>query len=803
MVGGFETLIYTDCRAGQGLSGAAGMQFQAASPGADRGAMALVQQHLLYEAPARYMRERRPVADYPRSFAHIARGYLATACGVYLGREISGAREGNQLTHSIVTKDPGAYGLVRPAQLFEASFWTTRPAPTTNCPALTDRWRPGPFGAAEAKQFVASEPDGERTLVALVSALERVSGKAARRVLFISSHPRPVLRWLTAATLLLPQREALRIGFKVFSTNPATATMPVVAVHPEWSSSTARVDNDLGYWVFDLMHHKLSDVDLSERAQAWVAHFLSEDPFDVVDAIEIAGTAHEPDRLARAIGLAAVLRREPTDAAEAEAIARWLHRGSATLVRAHMPAIVDLLLGAQQAKAYNVLAELFEAAARGRLGDRSTRVCLALLNGELTRAVNIGWFENSGSLPADTWGPAEQPVVRRMVRDALGAAQGGRFIDAVLQVAARFGVSLAPAEINNALGGFIREWADSPATGFYNRDGWPQAESIRLLLREELVRRLEADPSSFAQTGNTWWEHFVPRSKPPFDVLDEALIGTRTVFQGVADRERWVHQALASTQQAPDPGAALSAVARALWSRGLPKLDEARYLHTLLPGGVRLDASVFDRAVAAFLATTEPTAEQLDVLQFLEERSMLTINAELKPVLQFDWWLRQAINELPDLSEPPDRVADRLSKTPDKLVNARCDALYSAMLANPHPTIVLGVLAGKSYLVRGYVDRLTHAANNLGTAQAIVQAFYLISTEVLPPYFGPYVDQTRRDWLRTAIRTWISRIREPDYGRANALAAALGPPLDRQWIELRNTSRKVGIRRLRIWPRGR
>ena len=35
MTGPFETLIYTDCPPGGSISGAAGLQFQSRSPGAD------------------------------------------------------------------------------------------------------------------------------------------------------------------------------------------------------------------------------------------------------------------------------------------------------------------------------------------------------------------------------------------------------------------------------------------------------------------------------------------------------------------------------------------------------------------------------------------------------------------------------------------------------------------------------------------------------------------------------------------------------------------------------------------------
>ena len=83
----------------------------------------------------RWMRDRRPVADYPPSLAHLHDGadgaghdrIYVTAGGRYLGREANGNRDGNQFTHAVVTREAGSYGLVRPAQLWAASWWVIGP----------------------------------------------------------------------------------------------------------------------------------------------------------------------------------------------------------------------------------------------------------------------------------------------------------------------------------------------------------------------------------------------------------------------------------------------------------------------------------------------------------------------------------------------------------------------------------------------------------------------------------------------------------------------------------------------------
>ncbi|BCB78558.1 GTPase-associated protein 1-related protein [Phytohabitans flavus] len=407
MTGQFETLIYTDCRPGQGLQGTAGFQFQARSPGVDGESMDIVRKSLLYEPPGRWMRERRPVEDYPPSLAHIHKGVFATSAGVYLGKETNGSREGNQLTHSIVTREPAAYGLVRPAQMFQAPFWRTQPAESTTCPTLDAGWEPGPFDAVRAQEFVRSQDKGADLLRALLSALQRLaSGKAkARRILFVARDPVLVLRWLTAATLLMPQRSALRVGFKIFTANPAYADQQVLAVHPDWGVSEAAVDNDHGYTVFDLVRHVWSEVDSTAPARRWVALFLAEDPYDVVDAVEVTAATRLPDEAAATVAVTAVLRRKPTRAG-AQVVASWLRDGPQSLVGVYGGPMLDLFVETAADWPPATLFVLDEATRRGGFTEQAARVRLSLLAAELELARTTGGV-GSGRIPpplAGGWG---------------------------------------------------------------------------------------------------------------------------------------------------------------------------------------------------------------------------------------------------------------------------------------------------------------------------------------------------------------------------------------------------------------
>jgi GTPase-associated protein 1, N-terminal domain type 2/GTPase-associated protein 1, middle domain len=287
---GFLSLYYTDCRPGQGLRGGAGFQFQSVSEGVGHDAMTLVARSALYEAPVSWMREHRPVTAYPPSLTHVFDGMYVTARGVYLGAEANGVREGNQFTHAVTTGDPEAYGLIRPAQLWDAPWWSEQPAAGTECDPVPAAPEQGPWGIDAIREWVLGQPDAEDWLIAVSSAFDRVHHPNRRRVLFVGEDANSILGWIAAGTLLLPQSRALRIGFRVFATNPQYSQHDVLGLHPDWAGPLANPDRDGEFVVFNLDSGKHSVVEPTEAAAYWTPRFLHADPFDVVDAVELAHT---------------------------------------------------------------------------------------------------------------------------------------------------------------------------------------------------------------------------------------------------------------------------------------------------------------------------------------------------------------------------------------------------------------------------------------------------------------------------------------------------------------------------------
>ena len=216
-----------------------------------------------------------------------------TAGGRYLGREANGYRDGNQFTHAVVTREAGSYGLVRPAQLWGASWWVSAPAPTTSCAPVPAHPDPGPWDTETVRERIAAAPDGRERLLALVTALGALQGGAdRRRVLLVTDRGDEAACWLAAATLLLDRERALAISFKIFATDPDRSPHDVVVAHPDWAGPYRRQD---GYLVLDLLDGAPPEIAPpkivpSAEALFWVPLFLgADDPLDVVDAVEVAG----------------------------------------------------------------------------------------------------------------------------------------------------------------------------------------------------------------------------------------------------------------------------------------------------------------------------------------------------------------------------------------------------------------------------------------------------------------------------------------------------------------------------------
>jgi hypothetical protein len=594
VVTGFGSLYYTDCRPGQGLTGGAGFQFQAASPGLAGEAMSLVARAGLYEPPAAWMREQRPVDGYPLSLAHVVEGdLLVTAAGRYLGKEANGNREGNQFTHAVVTREGADYGLVRPAQLWAAPWWAGGPATGTELAPLPASPATGPLDTETVRERVLAVRNAERLLLTLLSALHRLAAPGARRpVVLVAADPEQAACWIAAATMLLPSPEALRTSFKIFVAEPQNSGHDIIAVHPEWAGRWADTGPDTGLVVVDLDGGRHTAVEPTEQALFWVPRFLRDDAYDVVDAVELAAQfARGDDRGADPTGadriVAMVLAAGVPlgSAAEVAAAAGWLRNAPEQAVALARDVVVDAVL---QARPGGPVLRTLAAAAGGRGWEVGGRVNRGVLAAELAEVLEAP--SGAAALEALQGHPdllhvgrppseEDQNQDRELVADALPAAAPDR-VPALLWLTRRHRVQRRGDRWDAALHRFVPWWLTCDEPAFAEPRWAPLSTELLPEVRGELARMLDAGGEQARLAGRVvrlrWWSPLWPTALRPTEPLDGLLIGTAYPRLRRADQDALVRTVLRALGDVPPRGRDPTSLAwELLFAGSRPTLDRA------------------------------------------------------------------------------------------------------------------------------------------------------------------------------------------------------------------------------------
>jgi hypothetical protein len=477
---GFGRLLYTDCAPGTGRGGGGGFQVQAQSPRVDGSGSALATGWLLYEVQNAWVVEQRPVDDFPLGFAHVAAIGYGTGQSRYVGKEVMGGRQGNHLADCLVTGDAELYGTIRPAQLYGASFWRADPWSTTDCPDYDGHLETGPLLTLdELTSWVRGHPERGRALAGLLSILEDPEGQ---RAVIVSADPDEAMRWIAAATLLLPQRRALEVTFKVFSANPLRAQQRVVAAPPDLNP---RLGPGLvpGVFVLDTATCQADDAQVSERAAFLTGKLAGDpdaDPYDLLDALELADelSADVWPTAAAALHAAWALTRPDQPLDDTGQIYGWLRSAGPEQLREHGPTLVEMALAASLPA--DMLSWLDDAVADMRLDfDRET-VRTRLLAAELADA-RAGKPVPSQPLPPARLSDkgvrdAESELTSALLlgdADRIDAAQ----FDRILRLAYRHRIGLQASPLRERLHGFALAWIDA-SDGRWDPQGRALADSI-------------------------------------------------------------------------------------------------------------------------------------------------------------------------------------------------------------------------------------------------------------------------------------------------------------------------------------
>jgi hypothetical protein len=701
---GFGRLLYTDCAPGTGRSGGGGFQVQAQSPAVTSTWSALATSWLLYEVQNAWVTDQRPVGEFPPGFAHVATDGYGTGQSRYLGKEVVGGRQGNHLADCLVTGDPERYGTIRPAQLYGAPFWRADPWPITDCPDFDDDLEPGPMLTLDQlTTWARGRPERADVLAGLLSTLEDPDGQ---RVVIVSADADEAMRWLAAGTLLLPQRRALDVTFKVFSANPLRAQQRVVAAPPDLNPQLG-AGLVPGVFILDAMACRADEVPVSDRA-AFLAGKLAADteadPYDLLDALELAdelsGGSWPTGPAALHAAWALMRPDEPLHAPEG--VQCWLRDADADQLREHGPALVEMLLAADSPSA-DALRWLDGALADGRLDFDQQTVRARLLAAELADTL-------AGSLPpAQVLPPlrlsgkaerdAESELTSALLIGDPDQIDADRF-DRVLRLAFRHRIGLPPAPLQERLHGFAVAWIDDPG-----RTWEPPGRTLADSVLDEAYDVLHA---RFTEPLSPQLARTLARFRGVFDDRDDladplychlqaaAIVGLKVREDRLARLGVTLDKISSLPVNSPEAAEAARVFQHALVTWRADDTDVALTILSQLP--LYIDPRIGERA-NSFLASAEarPDTGLLDMLACLHVNGWRAPSDRLNELLDGELRVRGflAAAARGDIvrREGIRRAAELISDADPAVMELRASWVLDAFLTTKNPHLAGAVLA--------------------------------------------------------------------------------------------------------------
>jgi GTPase-associated protein 1, N-terminal domain type 2/GTPase-associated protein 1, middle domain len=691
--GAFDRLLYTDCRAGTGRGAGGGFQVQAQSAGVDSAQAKMAVGWLLYDAPNAWIVQRRPVEDFPLGFAHAAEAGYGTAQSRYVGTEATGARQGNHLADCLLTRDRDLYGPTRPAQLWRSQFWRSQAWDTTDCPQFDDPLVPGPLTVDAVAEWLLAQPDRAPVLARLLSVLEDPAG---RRVVITAGDPGQALAWIAAATLLLPMRAALDVSFKVFCATSQRGSHRIVAVPKELNPQLAPGGADSAF-VLDAEAAVSDPAAVSERAGFWVRLLANaEDPYDVVDAVELADVLGAGrDRMDAIITAWAVTTPgDPLD--DPSALFSWLSGADAKLQQEHGPSVVRRILAAGPSA--DMLRWIDEAASSGRIETDRLALRTALLTAEIAE-IRAGGRPRGNPLTPVEIDPSTLRDADSELSSAIVLAPHQR-VDLLLLLAARHGIKPQLPPLLDRLRAFAIDWIDHPARD-YQPEGWALREEVIDLAHAELEARLaQYGAAGVMDTIRRLWRHLIDRSADLSDVLDlhVQVAGIRTL--SAEQRRARLSALLAQAGNGPGAEQVLAGLQQVLIEWRALGPDEALLLLPALPDTVPPAQDVVD-AVAGEISrlAAHPTRGTLDALRALHRRGLAPGGRPFADLLQADAEVQGFVDATRSARFGDDRpwaqkCVKYLARTSPAVLRARRRLLLAACLEYPAPWLGVLVLRG-------------------------------------------------------------------------------------------------------------
>jgi GTPase-associated protein 1, N-terminal domain type 2/GTPase-associated protein 1, middle domain len=718
--------LYTDCRAGMGRGAGGGFQVQAQSADVDAAQAKMAVGWLLYDAPNAWIVQRRPVEEFPLGFAHASAAGYGTAQSRYVGTEATGARQGNHLADCLLTRELDLYGPTRPAQLWKSQLWRAEAWASTDCPQFDEPLPLGPLAVDAVADWLRGSTARADVLARLVSVLEDPAG---RRVVITANAPDEALRWIAAATLLLPVRVALDVSFKVFCSNPVQASHRIVAVLKELNPQMVRGRAD-SVFVLDAEEAVSDSAEVSARARFWADLFAgAEDPYDVVDAVELADVLSGGTAQAGADALltawAVTVPDSPLD--DPAVLFRWLSGADPKLQQEHGSAVARRILAADPSAA--ALRWIDTAAALGRIDVDRPAVRALLLTAEIAE-VRAG-----GAPPTEVLGAVEASAdARRDADSKLSSAivlGSDPQVELLLRLSRRHLAELQRPPLDDRLRVFVIGWIDHPGRDCHPRE-WALREEILDLAHDELQDRI-ARGGIAEVTGaiRQLWRYFADRRGDPDDLLYCHF--QAAAARGLPGQQRSARLAelMRRAEYARKPAAAIGAMQRALieW-RVLTSADSLTILRVLPDAGPvapEIAAAAIDEIARA---ASRPTASALDALGVLQRRSLVPHEQRFTYLLGEDRVVLDFIQATGTARFWDDKSwysqwLARLGEVDPTVISARLGALVRACLDLERPGLgarLLPVLPAP--LPRMFVDRWSRELSGQQAIRAAVEGVF-------------------------------------------------------------------------------
>ncbi|MEY9861176.1 hypothetical protein ABH935_006816 [Catenulispora sp. GAS73] len=404
-----EQLYYTSCE--RGLTGFAGYQFNAVSPGASAETQREVLSQIAYKPPRSQMfpAEADELARCPVNLCFRPGTPTLLANVEYVGQDFS-KRFGNYFAHTFAADSiddlAEALGPLLPIELWRAPVWAAVQADGTELPRFSGQLPRGLVSPASVRDFLAGHPLGDRldvALSALLSAAAAAVEGRSRPVLLVESDSDRAAQWIAAVSYLLPPRAGAALAFATYRADPSASRLHLIGTVPE-TIADLPLDVIDSFVVFDMAAGSVAEVAVHPLAELAVRVGVSK-----ARALwQTAGTLAAPDSFSLdawfgPVAAAAALGRVQLTVAEADRAVAW-----ATDAALDPAALAELamVLHDQPARRDHHLPALVELARRG--GDQALcdEIRFEQIDAELAR-VRAADTEDSAAIRI------ESPTIRR------------------------------------------------------------------------------------------------------------------------------------------------------------------------------------------------------------------------------------------------------------------------------------------------------------------------------------------------------------------------------------------------------